>query len=504
MIISKIVSINKPTGKYFKYYKDLGYNLSSEIVEVEINHLSLGSKYKIEVSCDYCGFIKKIPYCDYNKTTKNNTLKYACKDCGSLKQKDLCLEKYGVSNPFEIESVKNKIKGTNLERYGVDNYTKTDEYKEKTKKTNLEKWGVEYFQSTNEWKQKIKEIILLKYKVDHISKSEEVRKIYSIGKNENYIKYLSNRFSLFKCDEYDHEFEISYDNYKSRLINNVKLCTVCNPIGDSQSIKEGELFNWIKSIYNGKIIQSYRDGMEIDIYLPELKIGFEFNGLHWHSEKYKDKWYHLKKTNYFKERGIRIVHIWEDDWDIRCDIIKSKILNILGLSHKIYARNCNVSIIDDFKIVRDFLKKNHIQGDYLGIKKSIGLFYNDELVSIMTFDQFEGRKKMEPGGWNLSRFCNKLNYSVVGGASKILLHFVNIYKPSRIISYADKDWSTGNLYDKLEFLKLYETRPDYKYIINNNRCHKSSYRKSKTGISESKLNIYKLWDCGKIKYEKII
>ena len=119
----------------------------------------------------------------------------------------------------------------------------------------------------------------------------------------------------------------------------------------------------------------------------------------------------------------------------------------------------------------------------------------------MTFDQFEGRKKMEENGWNLNRFCNKLNHLVVGGASKLLNYFIKVYKPNRIVSYADRDWSSGDLYQILGFDKVYQTDPDYKYLFKGVRIHKSRFRKSFTNISESVLDIPKIYDCGKIKYE---
>jgi hypothetical protein len=288
----------------------------------------------------------------------------------------------------------------------------------------------------------------------------------------------------------------------------VSLCTVCNPIGDSQSIKEKDLSKYIKSIYNGEIIQSHRDGMEIDIYLPELKLGFEFNGLYWHSEEWKDKNYHLKKTNYFKERGIRIIHIWEDDWDFKGNIVKSQIKNWLGLTEiKIFARNCEVKVIDSSKISNSFLNENHIQGgDKSNLK--LGLYFGNELVSIMTFNKLEGRKKMEDGGWNLSRFCNKLETNIIGGASKLLNHFIKEWKPKRIISYADLDWSKGDLYYKLGFKMVNTSKPDYKYIINNKRYNKQNFKKSNlkiTSVSEGEymrsIGVKKIWDCGKIKFQ---
>jgi hypothetical protein len=244
--------------------------------------------------------------------------------------------------------------------------------------------------------------------------------------------------------------------------------------------------------------------LEIDIYLPHLKLGFEFNGLYWHSEEYKEKSYHLEKTKYFNEKDIRIIHIWEDDWDNKCDIIKSQISNwTSNTSNRVFARKCTII---ELKSVSNFLNDNHIQGvDKSSLK--IGLFFNNELISVMTFDRFEGRKKMEEGGWNLSRFCNKLNTNVIGGASKLLNYFIKTYNPSRIVSYADRDWSRGDLYYKLGFENVSESLPDYKYLVDGKRIHKSNFKKSKIEYlgTESEYTkskgIEKVWDCGKIKFE---
>ena len=311
---------------------------------------------------------------------------------------------------------------------------------------------------------------------------------------------------MFNCDcGKQHTFEIHSDNFYSRIKYKIPLCTVCHPIGDHKSIKEIELFSYITSVYSGEIIQSYRDGLEIDIYLPELGIGFEFNGLYWHSSKYKHKKYHINKTNHFKDKGIRIIHIWEDDWLYKQDVIKSQINNWLGLNKtKIFARKCSIKSVD-ITVIKSFLDQNHIQG-FVNTKVCIGLYYNDEIVSLMSFDNFEGRKKMELNGWNLSRFCTKLHTNVIGGASKLLSHFISKYKASRIVSYADRDWSNGELYYKLGFSLVSESAPDYKYIINNTRMHKSQYRKSKldTKLTESEymssLGINRIYDCGKSKF----
>jgi hypothetical protein len=422
------------------------------------------------------------------------------------KVKNTCLQKWGVDNFSKTDEYLKKSKRTYLSKWGVDNFTKTEEYLEKSKKTFLERWGVEYPTQSEDIRNRIRQTNQKKYGHSHIFGSNEYRiDNFKISNHLNYISYEKG-VNIFKCDcEQNHTFEISTDDYYGRIKSGNKLCTICYPISDSSSIKEKMLLDYIRDIYQVDIITNYRDKYEIDIYLPHLKLGFEFNGLYWHSDKFKDKNYHLNKTNYFKERGIRIIHIWEDDWVYKADIIKSQIMNWIGLTkNKIFARSCHVKEINNNK---NFLNKNHIQGsDRSNIK--LGLFYNSELISVMSFNKTEGRKKMITNEWNLSRFSNKLEYNVIGGASKLLSYFIKKWNPKRIISYADKDWSNGSVYYKLGFNLVNETNPDYKYLINDKRVHKSRYRKSRlnTNLTESQymLTVPRIWDCGKIKFERII
>jgi hypothetical protein len=474
------------------------------------------SKKEIEVKCDVCQFEKKLTYHLYTSYGYENG-NYLCKKC-KLKKNNL--EKWGVENVFQLESVKTKSKKTNLEKFGVEYVSQSKELKEKIKisksqldyylinekrkSTNLEKWGVEnvsqskYVKSSKELKYESN------WKSTNNKKSEEFRKAnFKVAQNPNYIKYIENGTSIFNCDNgNEHQFEINIDCYSKRVKYKTILCTICNPIDKHQSGKEIKLYNFIKSIYNGEIIQNYRlQNQELDVFLPQIKTGFELNGIHWHSDIYKDRNFHLNKSKFFDSNNINLFHIWEDDWDSKTQIIQSQIKNVIGLSRKIPARKCQVKSITDSKLVRKFLDDNHIQG-FSNSNVKIGLYYQDDLVSIMTFDKFEGRNKMSDLEWSLNRFCNKLDISVIGGASKLLSFFIKSYNPKRVISYADKDWSKGNLYQKLDFIKVHETEPDYKYVIKGKRIHKSNLKKSVTGVSESKLTIPKIWDCGKIKWEK--
>jgi hypothetical protein len=514
-------------------YKD--YNNYTKVVNKISCSEKTCSNQKIKEVCNIkYGVDNPFQYEDFKQKSKNTLInKYGVEHQMHLEEvkekiKNTCLYRYGETSFNKTELFLEKIKKTNLEKYGVEWSLQSKDVKNKVIKTNLEKWNVEYASqskifrdkviqtSLNKWgvecnlqssevKEQIKKTCIEKYNVENPMQSDSVRIIYNITQNPNYIKYLYNSISLFNCDcDKQHEFEIKSDNYISRKKNNLPLCTICYPIAGNNSIKELEVLKFIQSIYKGEILPGYRDNLEIDIYLPELKLGFEFNGLYWHSNEFKENNYHLDKTLYFKEKGIRIIHIFEDNWNLKQTIICSQIKNLLGLTdNRIFARKCQVKEITD---VKDFLENNHIQGNVSSVIK-LGLYYNTELVSVMTFDKFEGRKKMEEGGWNLSRFCNKLNYNVVGSASKLLNYFLKTYNTSRIISYADRIWSEGNLYYKLGFQLIDTTRPDYKYIINGVRKHKSNFKKSKlnTKLTESQemtnKGINKIYDCGKLKFE---
>jgi len=551
MILDKKIKI-KINRKNIEYYKKFFENISlKDVIDVETEtQLQKGSNLKVNVCCDVCNIQRYIKYQAYNKNI-NSCIKYpiyTCDRCSHIKLKEYNKEKYGVEYYSQHPDRNKKVIETSIEKYGVEHFSKSINFKERVSKTNLEKfgyenpfmdseriksifkdkYGVHHPSQVKEFSDKIKSTNLERYGYECVLESKDVRNKIRltnsdrygghpmtndkvrylntiIARDRDYLSYIGNSISIFKCD-IGHTFSISSESYHNRLRDNLPLCTVCYPIGNNSSIKEIELLKYIKLIYSGEVIGSYRDGLEIDIYLPELKIGFEFNGLYWHSNQYKDKDYHSNKTEYFRERGIRIIHIWEDDWDLKNDIIKSQIKNWLGLSlHKIFARKCDVIEIVDSRIVRDFLDNNHIQG-YVNSTKRYGLFYNSELISVMTFDHVEGRKKLIYNEWNLSRFCNKLETIVVGGASKIFKKFLSENSPKRVISYADKNWSLGEIYPKLGFYKVNESTSDYKYLIDNKRVHKSRYRKSKLkNISEStymkEMGIFKIYDCGKIKFE---
>lgn len=293
------------------------------------------------------------------------------------------------------------------------------------------------------------------------------------------------------------------------------LCEKCEL--SSISRDELQIRDIITKLYDGEIIFNYRfkehryGGREIDIYFPKLRIGIEYNGLYWHGETNKriDPKYHLNKTNLCEENDIRLIQIFEDEWLYKKDIVISRLKYILNKTNtKIYARKCKIELIND-KTKNIFLENNHIQGKDVS-KIRLGLTYNNELISVMTFGKTRMSKKYQ---WELIRYATKLDTYVIGGASKLLKYFTRNYNPNSIVSYADKRWSNGNLYKQLGFNLSHISSPNYWYIINGVRESRIKYQKhklekllenfdsNKTEYENMLDNGYdRVWDCGNMVF----
>lgn len=259
-------------------------------------------------------------------------------------------------------------------------------------------------------------------------------------------------------------------------------------------------------------------GKEIDILIPNIRLGIEFNGLRWHSEFYgrKDRNYHLNKTILCNQKGYSLIHIFEDEFVNHKDIVFSKIKHIIKKDYdlpKIQGRKISLKEIykNDAEI---FLNKFHIQG-FCSSTVYIGGFYNEELVAVMTFKNGGIANK----DWELTRFATNYNYRYQGVGGKLFAYFVRKFNPTCIISFADRRWTINqenNLYTNLGFVLNSVTKPDYKYynkkIDKYKRFHKFSFNKHKLSklygfpltMTEKEMAIEagfdRIWDCGLFKY----
>ena len=448
------------------------------------------------IKCFYCNTEKEVP--------KNYPNKFVCDNCLSKGKEDIDNRKK--------EETKIKRINTNIEKYGEDyvniqheNSMKTqnekfngkigfanDEIKEKIEKINEVKYGTKnYMQSEKAMEKQFKKVVkLLEYlNLELISDYNDARGIIKI-----------------KCLKCSNIFETQY----TYIYQGYGKCPNCFPRYESN--KEIELFNFIKSL-NLDIFKNSRDIIppyELDIFISEKNIAIEFDGLYWHSEdKIEDKNYHLNKTELCESKNIQLIHIFEDEWLFKKEIVKSRLKQILGIgdSIRIHARKCEIKEICP-KIKNLFLNEFHIQGEDKSSVK-LGAFYEDELISVMTFSYgniSKGSKNIE-GIYELSRFCSDYNYHIPGIASKLLEYFKRNYEWKEIYSYADRRWSDGNLYYKIGFELYNITKPNYWYVKGFNRIHRFNLRKRSDEPKEipeyilrSKEGYFRIWDCGHYKF----
>jgi len=244
--------------------------------------------------------------------------------------------------------------------------------------------------------------------------------------------------------------------------------------------------------------------------IPNNNIIIEFVELSTHREQHlKDKRYHLNKTNLAISKGYTLIHVFENEWKDKQEIVKSRLLNQLGKSKfKYFARKCVVKQIQAAE-ARKFISETHIQG-YVASKLNYGLFHNDELLACMTFGKPRYNKSVD---WEVLRYSSKLYSSIVGGASKIFSHFLKQQSPKRVVSYADKRWSKGNMYRQLQFKELKDSNVSYFYFKLNDLSlrmfHRSHFQKHKlqkllttfdynlTEYQNMLADGYdRIWDCG--------
>jgi hypothetical protein len=298
-------------------------------------------------------------------------------------------------------------------------------------------------------------------------------------------------------------------------INQKSGCPKCALFPIAASTGESELADLLEQIT--PIKRNCRDLIfpkEIDIVLPEFKLGIEYCGLYWHSDKNKPNNYHEDKLKQANNAGYGLIHVFEDEWRDKPAIIKSIISNRLGVNQqKIYARNTKIKQVgcDEAK---GFLDDNHIQGN-VWAEIRIGLFYEDNLVMLIQFSRKKtgARNPLAHDWYELTRLCGKLGTTIVGGFSKLLKHFIETHHPAGIKTYCDKRWFNGKGYEKVGFVKTHDVPPNYCYVIGKNRVSKRLFQRKHLAKRLNKFNpsqserenmeangYSRIFDCGMIAY----
>jgi hypothetical protein len=254
---------------------------------------------------------------------------------------------------------------------------------------------------------------------------------------------------------------------------------------------------------------------ELDVYVPSAKTAFEYCGLHWHGEIVNGKearLKHLKKLESCHQQGVALVTIFADEWLTRNEIVKDRISAILGVPRmSIGARKCKVIDVDR-DTARAFEKEHHLQGECKATK-SIGLVFCDQVVAVASFSRSSDVRKGPASDevWELVRYTIRKGVRVQGGLGRLLQSFRK-WCPAckKVISFADRRWSTGKLYAACGFTLDRTLPPDYRYFKTSTehpRFHKFGFRirvlAKKYGIPVTTewqmardAGFDRIWDCG--------
>lgn len=361
-----------------------------------------------------------------------------------------------------------------------------------------------------------KEAVFDKYGETNISKINNPRsewQIYTVSSRSNLLDYIKSLGKKPSIKELCELLNLNKTNmylkiHEYGLENHIE-------VDYSQSDGEKQIANFISTLvniqtHNKSIISPY----ELDIYIPDKRIAIEYNGLYWHSELYKDKYYHQNKTLECAKKGIRLIHIFEDEWVNNTEKIKEFLISILSTNKTIIgARKTYVKNIDDVEYT-NFLDMYHLKGS-VGAEIKLGCYIckTNELVGIMSFSKPRFNNNYE---YELVRLCWRYNVAVIGGTEKLFKHFINKFNVSSIITYSDISKFTGNTYLKLGFLPVNNkpiTEPNYIWSDGDNSISRYATQKHKlvqqgfgTDMqTESEImhsrGFYKVYDSGNIKLE---
>ena len=419
----------------------------------------------------------------------------------SAKAKETFLKKYGVDNPAKSKEVLVKIQKTNLDRYGVECSAQSEVVKEKIKATNLKKYGVEYSFQAEEVRDKIKATSLERYGVDNPSKSEVIKsKIVESNRKNLGVDYpmqskdVMDKSRATSFEKYGTEYPNQSEIVKSKIdastlehygVNRAcKLDEFKQKIVDTNRERYGVDYTCL--IYSGKLKgndssynRSFAELLDINNityerefllqkYSYDFKVGntlIEIDPTATHNTYFSpygdnriDVNYHRDKTKLAKDNGYSVIHIFE--WD---DI--NKVMQLLKNRVTIYARKCEVRMVSEVD-TGNYLDTYHLQGTCRGQKIRLGLYYNNQLVSLMTFGKSRFNKNCE---YELLRYC--ASHNVVGGAEKLFKYFVDTYKPNSVVSYCDTSKFSGKVYDTLSFEFIKTNKPRKHWYSMKERRH---------------------------------
>lgn len=326
-------------------------------------------------------------------------------------------------------------------------------------------------------------------------------------------------------------------------------CPTCANTGTSR--KEAELIEVIRALFPNTDVQqgaliNGRTGNQgaspsTDVLIPSKNLAIEFNGLYWHSELFiKDKHYHANKSALAEQAGVQLIHVWEDDWNLRRDIVIRMIAHKLHATHNLsavlptettdsrvattaFARTLTLSVVSGSRAAA-FLNSNHIQGAVSATKHFALCDNNDDIRALLSVRSPKNNARMyrKKGTWEIQRYATLGN--VPGGFTRLLKfaeHTLNEHSTvlKQWISFSAADVSDGSLYRTAGFTAEQQLAPDYRYVggaTGWRRTPKESFQRKRFRDDpallwneswtehEAALNneLYRIYDAGKTRWVK--
>jgi very-short-patch-repair endonuclease len=465
-----------------KFKTDMGIkhpNIGLDFVEYEDRLI------KVILTCPDHGNYMARPYVAKSSPTAG------CSKCESVRKAKVRID--------QKDSINEKTRQTSMARYGVDWPMKSKDIQEKISNTCIEKYGVERTIYTDECRKITKESILSRPLVslteDQLNEYNDNSFMQSLSKSGMTMQDIAERYGI-----------TSYVVLNRFLTNG--LIPHRHPI--SKIEKDISQFLNDNGIYHTTCDRKVLGKQELDIYIPDKGIAIEINGTYWHSDAQKSEDYHINKTELAELSGVQIIHINEQEIENHIDKVKSMVLAKLGIfKHRLYARICIIKEVSRSDSVK-FLDECHMQGSGSIGSIRYGLYHQGDLVSLMTFGKPRFSDKYD---WELIRFCSKLNHSVVGGASKLISQFRKT-RAGSIISYANRRWSVGSLYENLGFILSHKSEPSYEWVGINRTYSRYQTQKhllskllgdkfnpgESESVNMSNAGFHRMFDCGNLVY----
>lgn len=444
----------------------------------EISSLSVGSKNRVMVKCDYCNSEYDTQYKNRNNSYKKFP-KDCCSKCKFKKREEISLATYGVKNSAQRPEVRQKISD--------NGWIKTEEFAQKRKDSMIQKYGTDNVMKSDIISSKIRATVKERYGVDnpvHIPGSLE--KIVAKTKETKIKNGTINLIDGKTLPEHAKEVGLSRSffgklvkekGFEEAVLHEKHISSLETKITNFLDLHN------ISYLQNGSV-----GGKKPDIITGNIIV--ECDGLRWHSDLFVEDNYHKIKRDIYIEHGYKPLffrsHEIINKFDIVCSIIKNK-LDLC--ENKIFARKCKVVKLNKPES-KSFIESNHLMGPG-NTTVAYGLFC-DSLVSVLEMKRIQG------DNWEISRFCNKNNFSVVGGFTKLLSAFEKDFQPHSIKTFIDLRYGEGSYLTNFGFAD-FGSNLSFKWTNGSKVYNRMQF----PGNSGYENDLSKIWDCGQKKYIKM-